>query len=74
MAIFSKFFADVMSQIIRKNAGKEIKSIFKLFAKQIIDSKFVLFLMVQTLNKHFKIRRQFQHSKACPNDMIHALQ
>ena len=25
------------------------------------------------VNKHFKIRRQFQNSTACPNDMIQAL-
>ena len=49
MAIFSKFFDDVMSHIIRSNAGRNIKSIFELFIKQNIEFKSVLFSIDQTL-------------------------
>ena len=49
MAILSKFFDDVMSLIIRQNAGKKIISNFELFIKQNIEFKFVLFLIDQTL-------------------------
>ena len=49
MAIFSKLFVDVMSHIIRFNAGKKIKSIFELFIMQKNESKFGLFSIVQTL-------------------------
>ena len=34
MSIFSKFFGDVKSHIIRYNAGKEIKNISELFIEQ----------------------------------------
>ena len=51
MAIFSKLFGDAMSHIIRWNAGKKRKSIFELFSKQKIESKFVLFSIGQTLLK-----------------------
>ena len=27
----------------------------------------------EKVDKHFKIRCQFQHSTACPHDMIHAM-
>ena len=38
-----------MSHIVRSNAGKNINLFFELFIKQKIESKSVLFLMVQTL-------------------------
>jgi hypothetical protein len=49
IAIFSKFFHDAMSHIIRWNADKKIKSNFELFIKQKIEFQFVLFSIVQTL-------------------------
>ena len=49
MTIFSKFFVDIMTHIIRWNAGEKIKSIFELFTKQKNGFRFVLFLSVQTL-------------------------
>ena len=52
MAIFSKFFGDVMSQIIIKNAGKKINSVSEIFTKQKIEFKFVLFSSAQTLQIH----------------------
>ena len=49
MAIFSNFFVDINTHIIRCNAGEKMKSIFELFTKQNIGFRFVLFLRVQTL-------------------------
>ena len=49
MAIFSKLFGGAMSYIIRYYAGKKIISILELFIKQIIEFKFVLFSVGQTL-------------------------
>ena len=49
MAIFSKFFGDVMSHIIRSNADKIINTIPEIFIKQKIEFKFVLFSIGQTL-------------------------
>ena len=49
MAIFSNFFVNINTHIIRCNAGEKIKSIFELFTKQKIGFRFVLFLSVQTL-------------------------
>ena len=49
MAIFSKFFGDVMSHIIRSNADKIINTISELFIKQNIVFNFVYFSSAQTL-------------------------
>jgi hypothetical protein len=49
MAIFSNFFVNINTHIIRCNAGEKITSIFELFNKQKIGFRFVLFLSVQTL-------------------------
>ena len=49
MAIFSKFFGDVMSHIIRSNADKIINTIPELFIKQKIVFNFVYFSSSQTL-------------------------
>ena len=49
MAIFSNFFVNINTHIIRCNAGEKIKSFFELFTKQKIGFRFVLFLSVQTL-------------------------
>ena len=49
MAIFSNFFVDIKTYIIRCNAGEKIELIFELFTKQKIGFRFVLFLSVQTL-------------------------
>ena len=44
-----------MSQIIRQNADRKIKSIFELFIKQKFDLKFVLFSIGQTLQSKTKL-------------------
>ena len=53
MAIFSKFFGDVMSHIIRSNADKIINTIPELFIKQKIVFNFVYFSSAQTLEPFF---------------------
>ena len=50
MAIFSTLFVDVMSHIIRSNAGKKINTIPELFIKQKIVFNFVYFSSPQTLH------------------------
>ena len=50
MAIFSNFFVNINTHIIRCNAGEKIKSFFELFTKQKVGFRFVLFLSVQTLH------------------------
>ena len=49
MAIFSKFFGNVMSHIIRSKAGKKINTISELFIKQKIVFNYVYFSSSQTL-------------------------
>ena len=49
MAIFSKFFGNAMSHIIRQNAGRKINTIPELFIKQKIEFKFVLLSSPQSL-------------------------
>jgi hypothetical protein len=49
MAIFSKFFGDFMSHIIRSNADKIINTIPELLIKQKNVLNFVYFSCAQTL-------------------------
>jgi hypothetical protein len=49
MATFSKFFGDVMSHIIRSNAGKKINIIPEIFSNQKIVFNFVYFSSSHTL-------------------------
>ena len=50
MAIFSKFFGDVMTHKIRSNADKIINTIPELFIKQKIVFNFVSFSSPQSLH------------------------
>ena len=43
MAIFSKFLGDVMSHIIRKNAGEKMNTISDLFIKKKLNSNLYCF-------------------------------
>ena len=59
MTIFSNFFVNINTHIIRCNAGEKIKSIFELFIKQKIGIRFLLFLSVQTLsNRNLLLRKE----------------
>ena len=49
MAIFSKFFVDVMTHIIRDNAAKRIKLFFELFINKNYEFIFVSFSSSHTL-------------------------
>ena len=60
MAIFSNFFVDINTHIVRGNAVEKTKSIFELFTKKKIGFRFVLFLSVQTLVANTE-RRYFLH-------------
>ena len=60
MAIFSKFFEDVMSHIIRSNADKIINTIPELFIKQKIVFNFVYFSSAQTLTLVMTIKGVFE--------------
>ena len=51
MVIFSKFFVDVMTHIIRDNAAKRIKQFFELFIYKKYEFIFVYFSSSHTLSK-----------------------
>ena len=51
MAIFSKFFGDVIILIIRVNADKRIEKNSEIFSIKNIEYTFVCFLSIQSLCK-----------------------
>ena len=59
MDIFSNFFGDVMSHIIRQNAGKKINTISELFINEFLIFPFVSFKCVQTIG-YTKLCKQIQ--------------
>ena len=54
MAIFKKFFGDVIILIIRVNADKRIKKNSDIFSTKNLESTFVCFLSIQSLSKYVK--------------------
>ena len=48
MTIFSKFFGNVMTHIIRENAGKRIKYFFELFINKNFEDNFVSLLVQES--------------------------
>ena len=49
MAIFSKFFGDVITVMIRVNADKRIKENSDIFSIKNLEYTFVCFLSIQSL-------------------------
>ena len=57
MAIFSKFFGDVIILIIRVNADKRIKKNSDIFSIKDLEYTFVCFLSIQSLRLKTKVRK-----------------
>ena len=51
MAIFSEFFGDVITLMIRVNADKRIKENSDIFSIKNLDYTFVCFLSIQSLRE-----------------------
>ena len=57
MAIFPKFFGDIIILIIRVNADERIKKNSDIFSIKDLEYTFVCFLSIQSLRLKTKVRK-----------------
>ena len=60
MAIFPKFFGDIIILIIRVNADERIKKNSDIFSIKDLEYTFVCFLSIQSLTCHWKLVNTLQ--------------